>query len=162
MQSNNTKALTDFPFVTIVVPARNEANNIRACLDSIFKQDYPNYEVIVADDHSTDETAEIVKQTKARLLLMKDYPSNTVVAFKKRAIEAAISISSGEIIVTTDAEIINTVPISGCAKIRRIGTAATAKACNISRVVGSSESCPRSERIIEIPKMIEILASSAG
>ena len=66
MQSNNTKALTDFPFVTIVVPARNEANNIRACLDSIFKQDYPNYEVIVADDHSTDETAEIVKQTKAR------------------------------------------------------------------------------------------------
>jgi cellulose synthase/poly-beta-1,6-N-acetylglucosamine synthase-like glycosyltransferase len=99
-----TVALTHFPMVTIVVPARNEAQNIGACLDSIFKQDYPNYEVIVADDHSTDETAEIVQQTNARLLYMKDYPSNTMVAFKKRAIEAAISISSGEIIVTTDAD----------------------------------------------------------
>jgi len=103
-QTKTTVTLTYFPLVTVVVPARNEANNILACLDSIFKQDYPNYEVIVADDHSTDETAEIVQQTKARLLLMKDYPSNTKVAFKKRAIEAAISISSGEIIVTTDAD----------------------------------------------------------
>jgi cellulose synthase/poly-beta-1,6-N-acetylglucosamine synthase-like glycosyltransferase len=99
-----TAALNHFPMVTIVVPARNEAQNIGACLDSIFKQDYPNYEVIVADDHSTDETAEIVQHTNARLLYMKDYPSNTMVAFKKRAIEAAINISSGEIIVTTDAD----------------------------------------------------------
>jgi cellulose synthase/poly-beta-1,6-N-acetylglucosamine synthase-like glycosyltransferase len=50
-QVNPTAALTHFPMVTIVVPARNEAQNIGDCLDSIFKQDYPNYEVIVADDH---------------------------------------------------------------------------------------------------------------
>jgi cellulose synthase/poly-beta-1,6-N-acetylglucosamine synthase-like glycosyltransferase len=103
-QVKDSISLTNFPMVTVVVPARNEAKNIKSCLDSIFKQDYPNYEVIVADDHSTDETAELVLQTKARLLYMKDYPSNTHVAFKKRAIEAAIGVATGEIIVTTDAD----------------------------------------------------------
>jgi cellulose synthase/poly-beta-1,6-N-acetylglucosamine synthase-like glycosyltransferase len=97
---------THFPLVTVVIPARNEAKNVLNCLEAIFAQDYPNYEVIVADDHSVDQTAAIVCQTKARLILMKDYPSATGVAFKKHAIEAAIAVSNGEIIVTTDADCI--------------------------------------------------------
>jgi chlorobactene glucosyltransferase len=48
------------PLVSILVPARNEALRISPCLRSLIRQDYPNYEVIVLDDHSEDQTARIV------------------------------------------------------------------------------------------------------
>lgn len=48
------------PRVSIMVPARNEATNIRACLESLQKQDYPDFEILVLDDNSTDETTAIV------------------------------------------------------------------------------------------------------
>ncbi len=44
------------PLVSICIPARNEENNIRNCVESALEQDYPNIEVIVLDDHSTDAT----------------------------------------------------------------------------------------------------------
>ena len=50
----------DIPLVSILVPARNEAPRIASCLQSLIRQDYPNYEVIVLNDHSEDETARIV------------------------------------------------------------------------------------------------------
>ncbi len=67
------KAIPDYPppaagassfstRISVLVPARNEAANIAACLDSLFQQSYPTslYEVIVIDDHSTDRTREII------------------------------------------------------------------------------------------------------
>lgn len=53
---------SDPPLISICVPARNEARNIRACIESILAQDYPNVEVIVVDDRSTDLTPEILRQ----------------------------------------------------------------------------------------------------
>src|SRR4051812_33570894 len=47
------------PLVSILVPARNEDRNIEECIRSLLLQDYPNYELLVLDDHSTDRTAEI-------------------------------------------------------------------------------------------------------
>lgn len=58
----------DAPLISVCVPARNEARNIRACMESILQQDYPNFEVIVVDDRSTDGTSEILRQ----LLLESD------------------------------------------------------------------------------------------
>ena len=49
------------PFISICVPARNEERNIRACVESILAQDYPDFEVIVLDDRSTDATSEILR-----------------------------------------------------------------------------------------------------
>ena len=43
--------------VSILVPARNEARNIRACVESLLGQDYPRWEILVLNDHSTDDTA---------------------------------------------------------------------------------------------------------
>ncbi len=54
--SNNILANTTDPFISIIVPARNEERNIHRCVDSLLTQDYGNYEVIVVDDGSTDET----------------------------------------------------------------------------------------------------------
>jgi chlorobactene glucosyltransferase len=48
------------PFISVLVPARDEEANIRECLESLQKQDYPNYEILVLDDNSADRTAEIV------------------------------------------------------------------------------------------------------
>jgi chlorobactene glucosyltransferase len=56
----------DAPLVSILVPARNEALNIEACVGSLLTQDYPRYELIVLDDHSTDGTGEILRRVGLR------------------------------------------------------------------------------------------------
>ncbi len=52
------------PFVSVLVPARNEERTIQACLQSILDQDYPNFEVIAINDHSTDKTPTILAELK--------------------------------------------------------------------------------------------------
>jgi cellulose synthase/poly-beta-1,6-N-acetylglucosamine synthase-like glycosyltransferase len=106
-QTTNHKPQTH---ITVIIPARNEEENIAACLDSIYNQSYPKdlFEVLVVDDHSTDNTAAIVKlyQSKnARLISLKDFiPAGEINSYKKKAIEIAIAQSTGELIVCTDAD----------------------------------------------------------
>ena len=54
------------PFVSVLIPARDEEANIETCLESIQKQDYPNFEIIVLDDNSSDNTANIVQWIAAK------------------------------------------------------------------------------------------------
>lgn len=54
------------PFVSVIVPARNEQDNIERCLRSLLAQNYPHFEVIVVNDNSTDNTLEIVRDVKSR------------------------------------------------------------------------------------------------
>ena len=53
---------SQLPKVTICVPVRNGARTIQRTLDSLLNQDYPNYEIIVSDNCSDDDTANIVSQ----------------------------------------------------------------------------------------------------
>jgi cellulose synthase/poly-beta-1,6-N-acetylglucosamine synthase-like glycosyltransferase len=98
--------------ISIIIPARNESQNISACLDSIMGQSYPKeqFEVIVVDDHSTDDTAAIVQGyagKNVRLISLKEaLKGERLNSYKKKAIEIAISQSSGEMLVTTDADCI--------------------------------------------------------
>jgi cellulose synthase/poly-beta-1,6-N-acetylglucosamine synthase-like glycosyltransferase len=105
-QTSNFKPQTR---ISVVISARNEEKNISACLDSINNQSYPKelYEVIVVDDHSTDSTASIVKKYEAgnvKLISLKDLSQEPINSYKKKAIEIAIQHSTGELIVTTDAD----------------------------------------------------------
>lgn len=50
------------PFISVLIPARDEEENIGKCLDCLTRQDYPNFEVLVLDDRSTDFTASIVQR----------------------------------------------------------------------------------------------------
>lgn len=60
---NSTKILSDNDYlISVMIPARNEENNIGKCLENLVIQDYPNKEILVLDDHSTDKTAYIVKR----------------------------------------------------------------------------------------------------
>jgi biofilm PGA synthesis N-glycosyltransferase PgaC len=97
------------PTFSIVIPARNEAANIAACVRSVCGQDYPaeRYEVIVVDDNSDDATAAIVHQLPAGRVRVTCIPAGSAegsAAPKKRAVATGIAQATGEIIVTTDAD----------------------------------------------------------
>jgi hypothetical protein len=53
------------PFVSVLIPARNEAAKIAACVRSWMAQDYPGFEVLVYDDDSTDDTAAVAAEAAA-------------------------------------------------------------------------------------------------
>jgi chlorobactene glucosyltransferase len=54
----------NLPLVSVIIPARNEQDNIQRCLLSLLAQNYPSFEVIVVNDSSTDYTLEIVRKIK--------------------------------------------------------------------------------------------------
>ena len=95
--------------VTVIIPARNEALNIGACLDSISEQTYPKelFEVIVVDDHSTDNTAAVIDaytSQNIKRIALKDFVSSPLNSYKKKAIEVGIQHATGKLIITTDAD----------------------------------------------------------
>jgi chlorobactene glucosyltransferase len=52
-------SIKDGPLVSVLIPARNEAENISATIASLLQQSYPAFEVLVLDDQSTDGTADV-------------------------------------------------------------------------------------------------------
>lgn len=97
--------------VSIIVPARNEENNIATCLDALLRQRYPEdkLEIVVIDDNSSDRTGSIVhaycdRYPAIHLISLGQCPAG--ISPKKRALEAGITSASGEIILTTDADCI--------------------------------------------------------
>jgi len=92
--------------ISVIVPARNEENNIGRLLQALQDQSYPKelFEIIVVDDHSEDDTAGIVGQFPSfKLLQLKE---DNINSYKKKAIEKGIAAATGELIVTTDADCI--------------------------------------------------------
>ncbi|MBC7997709.1 MAG: glycosyltransferase [Leptolyngbya sp.] len=61
----STLADQNLPSVSVIIPVRNEEGKVRRCLESIAKQDYPNFEVIVIDDKSTDSSGAIIAEVAA-------------------------------------------------------------------------------------------------
>ena len=85
------------PRVSVIVPARNEAGTIEACLQSILAQRVEGgLEVIVADGRSSDETAELARSLGARVV---DNQERTTPA----ALNAALAAAQGSIVVRFDA-----------------------------------------------------------
>lgn len=71
------------PLVSVLIPTRDEEANIEACLKSLQNQDYPNFEILVLDDNSTDNTAKIVERMAAedmriRLFMSEPLPEGWV------------------------------------------------------------------------------------
>lgn len=59
---NKPRTISSAPKVSILVPVRNEEENIEKCIRSIIFQNYPNFEIIVLDDGSTDKTDDILQR----------------------------------------------------------------------------------------------------
>lgn len=94
--------------MSVIVPARNEAGNIEKCLDSLLAQKAPlvDLEVLVVDDASEDNTAEIVKgyMAKDARIGLISLGNQHQQSHKKRAVEAGIAAASGILIACTDAD----------------------------------------------------------
>ena len=92
--------------ISVIIAARNEEENIGKLLASFEKQTYPNhlFEVIVVDDHSTDNTVTIVNSFSFVKLIRLQF--DNINSYKKKAIETGIAAASGDLIVTTDADCI--------------------------------------------------------
>jgi biofilm PGA synthesis N-glycosyltransferase PgaC len=57
VKRDSTEMPTDFPPISILVPAFNEGTVIEHCIEELCKIDYPHYEILIIDDGSTDDTA---------------------------------------------------------------------------------------------------------
>jgi glycosyltransferase involved in cell wall biosynthesis len=58
------------PIVSVVIPTKNSGKTIETCLKSIKLQTFPNFEVIVVDNYSTDKTGEIARELGVKMLLI--------------------------------------------------------------------------------------------
>ncbi len=97
------------PRVSLVIAARNEEPNIEAALESLLAQDYPDYEVIVVDDRSTDSTPQILARVQARNSAMKVVRIDTLPdgwLGKNHALERGAAQASGEILIFADADVV--------------------------------------------------------
>ncbi len=104
----NSKA--DTLTISVIIPVRNEANNILFLLQDLEKQTLTKekFEVIVADDDSTDDTVAIIRNfqqtTKLNLVVNQLPPKTNNTSPKKRAIDSSIKLAKGELITTTDGD----------------------------------------------------------
>lgn len=87
--------------VSVVIPAYNEEKEISHCLKSVFRQDYPraDFEIVVVDNNSIDQTAKIIKNDFPQVRLVKEAQPGVVFA-RRRGVEEA----KGKIIAMTDAD----------------------------------------------------------
>jgi poly-beta-1,6-N-acetyl-D-glucosamine synthase len=101
-KSKTSPSVFQEPFLSVIIPIRNEGKVIAELLKDICNQSYKNFEVILVDDHSKDNTAEVVasislKDDRFKLL-------NSLGEGKKVALTQGINVSKGEIIITTDGD----------------------------------------------------------
>ncbi|MGB9597648.1 MAG: glycosyltransferase [Candidatus Poribacteria bacterium] len=104
------KINNSYPYVSIIVPAKNEEEMIGKCLDSLINQDYPKnkYEVVVINDRSTDKTQDIInlyqKNSIIKSIEIKENLSG--LTGKQNAVNEGLKLCKGEIIMNIDADCI--------------------------------------------------------
>ena len=100
-----------YPAISVIVPARNEERNIRHCVEALLAQDYPNFEVIVVDDRSTDATPQLLEgllhspaNSQGRLHLLRGGELPPDWAGKPHALTQGAAAASGEWLCFVDAD----------------------------------------------------------
>lgn len=98
------------PKISVMVPARNEEENIRACLEYLLDQDYENYEILVMNDNSTDRTGEILDEMAREYPRLKIYngaPLKKGWFGKPYALQQLSRYAGGEYFLFSDADTIH-------------------------------------------------------
>lgn len=93
------------PFVTVMIPAHNEESVISSTVENILQMDYENFEIIVIDDRSSDNTASVIKDLENKHDKVKAFirPSNAFPG-KSAVLNDALQIAKGEAILVFDAD----------------------------------------------------------
>ncbi len=96
------------PKVSVLLPVRNEADRVRACVSSLLAQDYGDFELLVLDDGSTDETAvALARLAHPRLRLLSGKPLPPGWVGKSWACQQLADAATGELLLFTDADTIH-------------------------------------------------------
>ncbi len=100
--------LKAYPSLSVVIPALNEARAIEASLESILRQDYPNLEILVLNDRSTDRTGEILermqkKHARLKVIHIEALPVGWL--GKNHALYVGALSTRGEWLLFTDADV---------------------------------------------------------
>ena len=101
-------SVSDAPKITVIIPARNEEKNIPNCLYHFFKQNYPNFEIIVVDDRSTDRTPHLLENFQKlspvpfKIIRIEKSPAGWT--GKNYAVFTGSKAATGEWILFTDAD----------------------------------------------------------
>jgi len=96
--------------VTVIVPARNEAHNIGRCVTSILSTTYPNLELVVIDDASTDGTADVARKASggdSRARIVRNSPLPDGWFGKQWACATGAKVARGDILQFTDADTVH-------------------------------------------------------
>lgn len=96
-----------YPRVSVIVPARNEENNIQPLLHSLTKMDYPALEVIVVDDQSTDRTGAIASSFSPLVKVLRGTTRPDGWGGKQWACQQGAQSSTGDILLFTDADTVH-------------------------------------------------------
>jgi cellulose synthase/poly-beta-1,6-N-acetylglucosamine synthase-like glycosyltransferase len=95
---------TQHIFISIIIPVRNESENIKLLLNDLLNQSYKkeDFEILLINDHSEDNTVELAQSCNVgnlQIINMKEYELG-----KKQAIKAGVNSSKGNLIVTIDGD----------------------------------------------------------
>lgn len=144
----------DAPLVSVIIPARNEARNIEKCLRSVLAGGYPELEVIVVDDQSTDGTGEIatkIQRGDPRVLVFATPPLPRGWFGKQWACWIGASKARGDIFCFTDADTTH-----GPELLTRSVNAMLARDAGLFTVMGKQEMVTFWEKLVQ-PQIFTML-----
>lgn len=98
------------PLVSVILPARNEEGFIGQCIDSLLKQDYPNYEIIAIDDSSEDSTGKIIEEYSRKydkIIFVKARPKPVGWMGKNWACMEGYQNARGDLLLFTDSDTVH-------------------------------------------------------
>lgn len=101
------KRFEKLPFLSVLICAKNEAENLAQFLPKIIQQRYPSFEVIVVNDGSTDATSKVLADFQIQygdVLKVFDFDLPKTSSGKKQVLEFAISKAQSDYLVMTDAD----------------------------------------------------------
>ncbi len=149
----------DAPLVSLVIPARNEARNIRRCVESALATTYAPLEVIVVNDHSTDNTGAIAaelaaRDARVRVVVPAQLPDGWF--GKQWACDAGSRVARGPVIGFMDADTWQSPDL-----VPRVVNAMRARGAEMLTVAGDQELGSFWERLIQ-PQIFTILGARYG
>lgn len=149
----------DGPFVSIVIPARNEEHNIVRCVRSALASTYPRLEVIAVDDHSTDATGALLKEIAAedaRLRVVSPPPLPGGWFGKQWACAAGARAARGDVIAFFDADTWQEPDL-----VTRCINAMRSREADFLSVVGTQSLGSFWERLVQ-PQMFAVMLARFG
>jgi len=144
------------PLVSVIIPARNEARNIERCVRSILAATYPNIEIIVVDDRSTDGTGDLVERLGGSVRLVRGAELPAGWFGKQWALVQGYRVARGELLLFADADTKHEPEL-----IARAVAARAAERVDLFSVIPRQETVTFWERLIQ-PQVFVALGARVG